>query len=366
MATDTKITAQHWNNQTARFAGRKAGLSWGDAGPAIHHHINRRISGDSEIDWLVYTLNKYFSGRLPLANCLSLGCGSGVLERALAKHHVFQHCDACDVAEGALQEARRLAQENQLSTIRYYAADINKIELPAGVYDAVWIHHAMHHFEALEHICRQISQSLKPGGLLILNEYIGASHFQFPERQKEVINLCLGLLPAPYRTVMPEQIEMEMERTPFKKGVRWACSRLIDKVRDGDLINVICRRFKAYRSLATGRSTEKKSVIFPTRRDIIQIDPSEAVRSDEIEKVLQDDFEIVEKKDWGGNVLQFLLSGIAGRFSGEDPRSQDLLNMLITVENTLLACGEFKSDFSYIVARPKATHGRDRAGNDRV
>ena len=281
----------------------------------------------------------------------------------MAQHRVFQYCDACDVAEGALQEARRLAQENHLANIRYYAADINTIELPKEAYDAVWIHHSMHHFEALEHICRQIRQSLKPGGLLILNEYIGPNRFQFPDRQKEVVNLCLGLLPAAYRTVMPEHIEMEMERTPSKKGMRWACSRLIDKVRDGDLINVICRRMKAYRALAKGQGREKKAIVFPSRRDLIQVDPSEAIRSEEIEQVLQADFEIIEKKDWGGNVLQFLLSGIAGRFSVNDQRSQDLLNMLITVEDTLLECGEFKSDFAYIVARPKTAHGRDGSEN---
>ncbi|NCA82668.1 MAG: class I SAM-dependent methyltransferase [Opitutae bacterium] len=363
MPTDTKITAQHWNDQTARFAGRTAGLSWGDAGPAIHRHINRRISGDPEIDWLAYTADKYFSGRLPLARCLSLGCGTGVLERALARHRVFQQCDAYDVAEGALQEARRLAKENQLAGIMYYAADINAIKLPAGAYDAVWIHHAMHHFESLEHICGQISQSLKPDGLLILNEYVGPSRFQFPARQKEVINLCLGLLPAQYRTVMSEQVELEMERTPLRKGPRWLFSRLFDKIRDGDLIDVVCRRLQAYRALATGRSPEMRTIVFPSRRDIIRVDPSEAVRSEEIEPVLQSGFEILEKKDWGGNVLQFLLQGIAGRFSANDPRSQDLVSMLTVVEDTLLQCGEFESDFAYIVARPKAACGHGEAGN---
>jgi len=68
--------------------------------------------------------------------------------------------------------------------------------------------------------------------------------------------------------------------------------------------------------------------------------------------VLQRDFEIVEEKEWGGNVLQFLLAGIAGNFSNEDPCSQALLRMLISIEETLLQCGEFESDFAYIVARP--------------
>jgi SAM-dependent methyltransferase len=354
---DMKIIAQRWSEHTARFFGRNAGLFWWEAGPEIQRHINYKISGSPDTDWVAYTLNKYFGGRLPLDRCLSLGCGNGYLERRLAQFSAFRHCDAYDVAEGSLQEARRLAEEKGLTNISYYAADINSIALPAGVYDSVWIHSAMHHFEALEHVCRQISQSLKPEGLLILNEYIGPSRFQFPDRQKEIANLCLGLLPARYRIVMQEQIALEIDRTPFRKGARWFFSRLVDKLRDGDLIGVVRRRFHAYKARISNQDIEKKTVLFPSRRDVITADPSEAVRSEEIVEVLQRDFDVIEKKDWGGNVLQFLLAGIAGRFSTEDQLSQALLKMLINVEDTLLQAGEFKSDFAYIVARPKQRSG---------
>ncbi len=67
--------------------------------------------------------------------------------------------------------------------------------------------------------------------------------------------------------------------------------------------------------------------------------------------VLQRDFEIVETREWGGNLLQFLLDGIAGNFSEKDSHSQALLSMLVNIEDTLLQCGELKSDFAYIVAR---------------
>lgn len=357
MSFDMKTTAQHWSEHTARFSGRNAGLFWWEAGPEIQRHINSRISGNPDIDWVAHTLDKYFEGRLPLARCLSLGCGNGHLERRLAHFSAFQHCDAYDVAEGSLQVARKLAEDEGLNNISYYAADINSIVLPAGLYDSVWIHSAMHHFEALEHVCQQISKSLKPEGLLILNEYIGPSRFQFSSRQKEVANLCLQLLPARYRIVMQEQSAIELERTPFKKGVRWFISRVIDKVSDGDLIGVVRRRFHAYKAKAGGQNTEKTTIIFPSQRDVIAADPSEAVRSEEIMKVLQRDFDVVEKKDWGGNVLQFLLAGIAGNFSAEDQLSQALLKMLINVEDTLLQCGEFESDFAYIVARPKQQAG---------
>lgn len=353
MPSDLKTTALHWSVITAKYSGRNAGLAWGDAGPEIHRHVNGRITGNPDIDWVAYTLDQHFGGRLPLARCLSLGCGDGNLERNLSQFNVFQHFDAYDAAEGSLQKARKLATEKHLDNISYHTADINAIALPAGVYDSVWIHHAMHHFEALEHICQQIRQSLKPKGLLILNEYVGPNRFQFPSRQKEIVNLCLRLLPAQYRAVMQEQVDLETGLAPFRKGARWFLSRLVDKCRDGDLMGVARRRLRAYNARARVQCTEKKAVDFPSCRDVIATDPSEAIRSEEIVEVLQRDFDIVEKKDWGGNILNSLLQGIAGRFSAEDPVSQDLLKMLIQIEDTLLQCGELKSDFAYIVARPK-------------
>lgn len=75
--------AQHWGEHTKRFSGRNAGLFWWEAGTEIHQHINRKISGDSSVDWTTYTLRKYYNGALPLGCCLSLGCGDGHLERTL-------------------------------------------------------------------------------------------------------------------------------------------------------------------------------------------------------------------------------------------------------------------------------------------
>jgi ubiquinone/menaquinone biosynthesis C-methylase UbiE len=357
MASNIEITAKKWSDYTANFSGRNAGLFWWEAGPEIGMYINGKISGRIDTDWVAHTLDKYFGGRLPLDRCLSLGCGDGHLECRLAQLSTFQHCDAYDVAEGSLQEARRLAEKNGINSISYYTSDINKIILPAGMYDSVWIDGAMHHFEALEHICQQISQSLKPEGLLILNEYIGPNRLQCSIRQQEITNLCLKLLPARYRKLQQVPISFDIEHTPFRKGAIWFISRLIDKLRNGDLIGAIRRRFLADKASTSNQSTEKTTVIFPSRRHMITIDPSEAVRSEEIVEVLQRDFDIIEKKDYGINVLQFLLYGIAWNFSTEDQISQDLLKMLINIEDTLLQCGEFKSDFAYIVARPKQGAG---------
>ena len=82
-------------------------------------------------------------------------------------------------------------------------------------------------------------------------------------------------------------------------------------------------------------------------------DSSLAVRSGEIIKLLEQEFLIVEKKDWGGNIFQFLLADIAHNFSDDDPQAQAILKMLAQIEETLISTGTLRSDFAYIVASPK-------------
>jgi 2-polyprenyl-3-methyl-5-hydroxy-6-metoxy-1,4-benzoquinol methylase len=351
MTIDIDAVNKYWGAFISESHRRNKRVAWWEAGPEIRNHKNRTVSGNPDVNWVQYTLSKYFNARLPLARCLSLGCGGGGLERELASLGAFEHCDAYDVSEGAIRLARERADQLGIKNITYQIADINELTLPPNSYDAVWTSQAMHHFEALEHINQQIRRALKPEGLFILQDYVGPSRFQFPSRQKEVVNLCLSLLPAQYRVRTKAAVDREIRRS-MKVGNNFV-QRLIDKIRDGDLIGAIQRRLLLYKSQITHQVSEKKLINFPTARDVMAADPSEAIRSDEIVEVLQQDFEIIEKKDWGGNILQFLLADIAGNFVDErHEHAPAYLRMLINIEETFLQCGEFESDFTYIVARP--------------
>jgi ubiquinone/menaquinone biosynthesis C-methylase UbiE len=351
MPKDVDAVNQYWGAFFSESYRKNKRVAWWEAGPEIYNYKNRMVSGDPAVNWVQYTLSKYFNAKLPLAQCLSLGCGAGGLERELSSSGAFQHCDAFDVSEGAIRLAKERADQLGIKNITYHIADINELTLPPHSYDAVWVSQAMHHFQALEHINQQISRALKPGGLFILQDYVGPKRFQFSSRQKEAVNLCLSLLPVEYRLRMKHAVDQEMRRSR-KLGSKFV-QRLIDKIRDGDLIGVIQRRLLMYKSQRDHQASEKKLVNFPTARDVIAGDPSEAVRSDEIVEVLKQDFEIIEKKDWGGNILQFLLADIAGNFVDEkNEHAKSYLRMLINIEETLLQSGEFESDFAYIVARP--------------
>jgi hypothetical protein len=97
----------------------------------------------------------------------------------------------------------------------------------------------------------------------------------------------------------------------------------------------------------------RKEINFPTERDVIASDPSESVRSDEIEEVLPHYLDIVERRGMGGGLLHFALGGIAKNFRDDDAQSVQILAALIGLEQALVAAGDLKHDFAFIAARPK-------------
>lgn len=343
--TNLQRTAEAW----AKPWVTDLSLHWTDL-EAVRRRLNAKVSGDEADDWLAYTLRRYFSGRLPLARCYSLGCGHGQIERRLARLGAFVHCEASDLSDGAIAEARRAAAAEGFTNIAYEVADANSLNLPGQAYDAIWAHASVHHFQRLEHVFAQAARALKPGGLFILQEYVGPNRFQFPDYQRRVIQACLDLLPPAYRRIVPATAQARLATAP-QRDLRRLARRAVDKWRDGDLLAAVGRRLRLWRAAHSGGGTEKTTANLPTERSVIAVDPSEAVRSAEIVPVLRRYFDIIEYKPLGGTILQFLLAGIAGNFR-HDEAGQQLLAMLFHIEDTLMAAGALDSDFAYIVAAP--------------
>lgn len=103
--TALERAAAVWNRASEERAGKETGLYWLE-NPQIKAHINEKISGRGDVDWIDYTLQTFLEGKLPLERCLSLGCGEGRLERILAAKGVFRSCDAYDLADRAIAHAR--------------------------------------------------------------------------------------------------------------------------------------------------------------------------------------------------------------------------------------------------------------------
>jgi len=357
---DFAKTAQYWSQvDEAAFSAEHY---WATL-PAVRRRLNRLASGSEECHWVDHCLETYFLGRLPLPRCLSLGCGAGWLERTLAHRGAFQQCEALDIAPGSILQAQDEARKEGLA-ISYEVADLNTASLPPAAYDAVWMSNSYHHVVEVERLACQVAQSLKPDGFVLLNEYIGPTRFQFPPAQRKMIQQALQLLPARYRRLGQYAQHCEQERAHrVLRNPAWALSRLCDKIQDRDLLPALQRKARTILHpisvyLRKDREVLKERVDLPTIHDVVAVDPSEAIRSDQIVLALRKHMRIVELKPLGGNLLHFLLDGIAHNFPDDDPTAQSWLQALFALEDAFLAEGSCTSDFALVVACRKDSQFR--------
>jgi SAM-dependent methyltransferase len=300
-ALSRERVSAHWGD--AERNARLAEIHWMGS-PVVRAYLNRLASGDPQSDWLGWAFDRWVRGRG--LEVLVLGCGEGWLERSIAGRPEIRGIDACDVAAEAVETAAATAREAGLDRLRYHVVDLNHEPLPrppgGGAYDLVIAHSVLHHVENLERCYRQIEAALIPGGLLLVNEYVGPRRFQFTDRQIEVIDGVLARLPAALR-----------------------------------------------KSAVTGGVYPRKPR--PSEAEMIATDPSEAVRSDEVERFTRRFFEVLEEVDYGGTVLHHLLYDVVQNFTPGEPRHDRLLSAICLVEEALIGEGLLPSDFALAVAR---------------
>jgi GT2 family glycosyltransferase/2-polyprenyl-3-methyl-5-hydroxy-6-metoxy-1,4-benzoquinol methylase len=308
---ERELTAERWSTNVAGSDAFSPEVYW-LAVPAVQaRHQRRGCGGGDHPDWVHYCLDAFLRDRRPVARMLSLGCGSGGLERQLARLDAFVACDAFDLADGALAIARREAAAIGAHHIDYRQVDIEQSDLPRAHYGAVWFNGSLHHIRELERVLGNVARSLEPDGWLFFNEYVGARHFGFGAAQRAAIERAFQAIPPHYR-----------------------------------------------RSFAAGSRGEiQHAVPLPDPVEVRRVDPSEAVRSDEILRVVAEYFDIVACNPCGGSILQFALHGIAGNFRADDVASMQVLEQLFRTEDALIADGTLGSDFVVVAARAKAGHG---------
>lgn len=219
--------------------------------PEVRVYLNSLI-GNGEMLWPIEWFERFLGGRT-FDHALSIGCGSGALERELVQRGLCSGVDAFDGSVVSLREARREADRLPFGErIRYFAADFNAPALPKALYDVVFFHQSAHHVAKLEKLYRAIMRALKPGGIVYFDEYVGPSRFDWDARRD---------LLDPHR-------------------------RIFDQLP---------------RSL---RAVEQLNV--PIQAD----DPSEAFRSSAIESQLTIGFDVIERVPYGGGILSVIMPNL--------------------------------------------------------
>ncbi|MBU6335010.1 MAG: methyltransferase domain-containing protein [Chloroflexi bacterium] len=243
---------------------------------------------------------------------LSIGCGSGAFELHLAQQGYFARMDALDIAPGAIAAAQQRAAALGITSVAFAVADVEQQRLPAAQYDVIVAAMGLHHLRKLEFFFEEATIALKPDGWLILDEFVGPSRWQWPDSQLAAMNTLLAALPAAYR-----------------------------------------------RDMLTGQVRER--VLRPSIQQMLDADPSESVRSAEIIPLLEQQFTVIERCDYGGTLLNMVLENIVGHFHADSPHDVALLRMMCAVEQVALQLGALSSDFTLLAARPTGRRLRQPA-----
>jgi O-antigen biosynthesis protein len=292
--SEAEQVARRWDESEWTYGAPKE--FWGSH-PIIQAYIHANISPHSAdmLDWLKKTFLP--DTTLPLA--LSIGCGMGAGDRQALAASVCSKLEGFDISPNSIEIAQqRAAEAGFADRVHYWVDDANTCTLEENRYDIALAFGAIHHIAALERLCEQLKHGLKPDSLIFMNEFVGASRFQWTTAQLDLINRVMAVLPPSWR--------------------------------------------------------QSKEVGVVPEAEVIASDPSEAVRSDEILDIFGRHFELVDFCDVGGGLLMtlwekglipdmFLDNSLADR--------QVIVKLLILLDELLAEHAVVPSNFAQLVFR---------------
>jgi SAM-dependent methyltransferase len=313
-------------------------------------------------DWYEQgVVRTYLRDVIPVAECLSLCCGFGEIERLLARQRVFERCTGVDLSPDAIARARAQARQEGHDNIEYVVGDLNTLELDAERYDVVWSNGALHHISGLEHLLAQVKKALKPGGYLIANEYVGPDHQQLSPRQLEIINAVIHLIPREYRLRTEETfVPPAVQRRPWARWIfRLGTGEPTTYQRTWSPMKklVFPPYALAQRALRGMRRGRGRRFAFGKVFDndpfyFVDKDPSEGVRASQILPLIEKTFDAVEVRHYHGSVLRYALdTRFFERYDAGSARDRELLEFLLGLEEAMIRLGEVRSENAHIVAR---------------
>jgi ubiquinone/menaquinone biosynthesis C-methylase UbiE len=268
---------------------------------AVRKRWNKLITGNEDQEYENYVATKYFNDKRNIA-MLSVGCGEGDHEITFSKNHNIASIRAIDIAEAPLLVARQKAVKLNLKHVIFENASFEKF-VPKEPFDVILFHSSLHHFKDIPAILAKTNNMLADKGLVIINEYAGPDKFQFGKERKDLLNKILNSIPLNLR---PRLNSSRIKKTIYEPG--------------------LLRMYIA--------------------------DPSEACNSSAIMQCLNGQFNVIEEKKMGGDILHFVLKDIAHNFLSDDPEAVTTLQRLFKTEDDYIA-GKKYSDFMFGIYQKK-------------
>jgi SAM-dependent methyltransferase len=278
--------AEFWDRQ----AQATSPTYWAEY-PRVRRYVNECVTEC----WWAYPTHGFKAAWAyqPLARGLSIGCGTGLLEKDLRWMRICEEVDAYDISPESIRLARERAAREGIDRVRYDVADCESFEYPDAHYDAVFFNGSMHHMRDPAALLDRLLVALRPGGLLFLDDYVGPSRDEWSDEHLTHAHEAYASLPPTWRTV-------ERLAPPYDAS-----------------------------------------------------DPSEMLASSAIVPAVRERFDVLWEKPYWGNLLYPVLSQVVPD-AGELPDADRILETLIAREKELVGEGAFAAPlFAWIVGRKK-------------
>jgi SAM-dependent methyltransferase len=267
--------------------------------PLVQRRVRRRISGDESKTFKQFACERYL-GSKSSPDVLFLGCGNGVNALDWAKEGSFTSMLGIDLSPPLVEAAQRAAQEAGVAhKCAFRVADVNTLDLREQRFDAVIFEHSLHHFKDVPAVLARARQLLRPGGLLLADEFVGPRRFQWTEQQIAFCDAILAGLPEKFHRTGRGGLKNRHHRA-------------------GELLMWLN-------------------------------DPSEAIESDRIRPALTAQFKVLENRDYGGTLSHLVFQDIAHHFATDDADARRWGDAILDAEEELMTSGLIKSDFACFV-----------------
>jgi SAM-dependent methyltransferase len=291
--------SQYWEHQ---FEKNRTDASLWTNNEIVVRNIYRLISGGSEEHWLTWFLNHYLEESTVFERSLSVCCGDGAHELGMARTGKVRFLRAFDLSEGAIAQAKAAFEKAKIPNDNYAfeVADANDLQMDDR-FDLILTTGALHHVTNLEGLLAKLSSMLRPEGYFVTLEYVGPNRFQWTDTQLSVIHGILQQLDPRY---LKESGRIEFGR--------------------------------------------------PSIPDFIAIDPSEAVRSEDVLRLLPQYFTIEYLRNFNGTVMHPLYPLFDARLTNTNaPDFDSIVRLILLMEDLLIRGNVLTSDFVFAICRNK-------------
>lgn len=269
-------------------------LRWWQS-PFIIQHVNKKFSGEllkGLSQGIISKAKKVMNGRLPLEKGISVGCGAGQKEIDLVRQKFVNSFDLFELSEDRIKMIRQSLKTYDLEkNFNIYKENAFEYFNEPESYDLIHWNNSLHHMFNMDSVIKWSYTLLKKGGLFFMDDYVGPSRFQWPDKMLNIVN----------------NIRLKLDEKYF--------------LNPKDNTNYLPRIIKR-----------------PDLKGMIEADPSEAAESDKIIESIKKYFPNVDITYTGGVIYHLALKDIIHNF--DDEKDKMILELLMVIDDLCSECGE--------------------------